>query len=284
MSATSSPVVGGSGTDAALKETINEPSAAGPISARALFLGERLDLRTFDAAGTLARTPLVVRIGEGYAVVFRYGTVVLFGVDRDEEARFVAALLPLISAPFDHPETEDALLQARPAEREGVEEGVITVSALSVERLQVVADVLAKSSVLSYCETDVAGVFDRIEPLAERLRKKGTSRQEAKALVNYIGGALLTQHRTVGRVAVLEKPDLLWEHPELERLYYRLSHEYELGDRQAALDAKLSLIARTAETLLDLLQSKRSLRVEWYIVLLIVVEIGLTTYELFLHG
>ena len=33
------------------------------------------------------------------------------------------------------------------------------------------------------------------------------------------------------------------------------------------------MISRTAETLLGLLQSKRSLRVEWYIVILIVIEI-----------
>lgn len=254
------------------------------MAARALFLGERLDLRTLDTVGALARTPLVVRVGEGYAVLHRYGTAVLFGVNADDESHFLARLRPLVSAPFEKPETEDAVLQAHPADREGVEEGVITVAAFSVERLQVIADVLAKSSVLSYCESDVAQVFDRIEPLAHRLRKKGTSRREAKALVHYISGALLTQHRTVGRVAVLEKPELLWEHPELERLYYRLSHEYELNDRQAALEAKLTLIARTAETLLDLLQSKRSLRVEWYIVLLIVVEILLTTYELFIHG
>ena len=269
-----------SGPDAALEETICEQSRLGPMTARALFLGERLDLRSFDA-GALARTPLVVRVGEGYGVLSRYGTVVMFGVSETEGAQFLATLRPWISSPFDSPESEDTELRARPGEREGVDDGLVTVTEFSLERLQVVADVLAKSAVLSYCETDVARVFDRIEPLAERLRKKGTSRQEAKALVNYIGGALLTQHRTVGRVAVLEKPELLWEHPELERLYYRLSHEYELGDRQAALDAKLSLIARTAETFLDLLQNKRSLRVEWYIVLLIVLEILLTSYERF---
>ena len=37
------------------------------------------------------------------------------------------------------------------------------------------------------------------------------------------------------------------------------------------------------ETQLQLLQAKHSLRVEWYIVILIVVEILLTLYELFVH-
>jgi uncharacterized Rmd1/YagE family protein len=37
------------------------------------------------------------------------------------------------------------------------------------------------------------------------------------------------------------------------------------------------------QTLLEMLGSRHSLRVEWYIVILIVVEILLTLYELFLH-
>ena len=84
----------------------------------------------------------------------------------------------------------------------------------------------------------------------------------------------------VGRVAIGEKPDILWEHPELELLYVRLEHEFELRDRQLALERKLEVVSRTAETLLDLLQTQRSLRVEWYIVILIVVEILLTLYQL----
>ena len=37
-----------------------------------------------------------------------------------------------------------------------------------------------------------------------------------------IGQALLAQHRVSGRVAVEEKPDVLWDRPDLERLYARL--------------------------------------------------------------
>ncbi len=44
------------------------------------------------------------------------------------------------------------------------------------------------------------------------------------------------------------------------------------------------MLGTTAETLLDLLQNRRTLRVEWYIVILSVVEIELTLYELFIHG
>jgi len=83
----------------------------------------------------------------------------------------------------------------------------------------------------------------------------------------------------MGWVEVSEKPELLWDHPEHERLYLRLEDEYELSERHAALDRKLSLLSRTAQTVLSILQDKRTLRVEWYITILIVIEIFITLGE-----
>lgn len=50
--------------------------------------------------------------------------------------------------------------------------------------------------------------------------------------------------------------------------------------RAAILDRKLDLISRTANTVLDLLKERRSSRVEWYIVILIILEIALSVYGL----
>jgi uncharacterized Rmd1/YagE family protein len=85
----------------------------------------------------------------------------------------------------------------------------------------------------------------------------------------------------VGRVQVDEKPELIWDRPDLERLFVRLEDEYEISERYAALNQKLELISRTAETVLELLQHRRSMRVEWYIVILIVLEILLTLWQMF---
>ena len=82
----------------------------------------------------------------------------------------------------------------------------------------------------------------------------------------------------VGRVETGEKPEVLWDHPALERLYVRLADEYELRERDRALDRKLEVISRNVETLLDLVQQSRNLRVEWYIVALIVAELVLSIY------
>jgi uncharacterized Rmd1/YagE family protein len=91
---------------------------------------------------------------------------------------------------------------------------------------------------------------------------------------------MLVQNRVSGRVAVAEKPDVVWDRPDLERLYARLQDEYELKERADALSRKLSVISDTAEMLTDMIDTQRSLRLEVIIVLLILFEIVITTYEI----
>jgi uncharacterized Rmd1/YagE family protein len=161
--------------------------------------------------------------------------------------------------------------------------GNIVLRERTIESVQLVADVLAKSLMLAHYETQIATTFDRIEPLAATLREKGRIGARSRELLHQIGNVLAMQHKMVGRVETEEKPELVWEHPELERLYMRLAEEYELRDRDRALGRKLDVISRTVETLLGLVQTRSSIRVEWYIVLLIVAELMLAVYSLLPH-
>jgi uncharacterized Rmd1/YagE family protein len=101
--------------------------------------------------------------------------------------------------------------------------GNIVLRDETTEVFQLVADVLAKSLVLSHYESRVADIFDRVEPLAARLQEKGGVGASGKELLRHIGDVLSMQ------------------------------------------------------------QTRSSLRVEWYIVLLIVAELLLTTYPLLLQ-
>lgn len=161
--------------------------------------------------------------------------------------------------------------------------GNIVLRERTIERLQLVADVLAKNLALAHYETRIAAIFDRIEPLAATLRKKGRAGARGRELLQHIGNVLAMEHKMVGRVETGEKPELLWEHPELERLYMRLADEYELRKRDQAPDRKLDVVSRTVETVLGFVQTRSSIRVEWYIVLLIVTEPVPAAYSLLLH-
>lgn len=262
------------------------PQSDGRIRIRAALIGSRIDTKPFRADEILAINPLTVAIpGGGCVILFRYGVVVFVGLSNEQETGFQERLLSLTSEPRTWPEDEQLNLRINPDSLEGLDaQGCLWLHDTSVQRLQLVAEILARSSVLSDDEARVAKTFERIEPLAQNLGKQGQGGRKMRELLTYIGESLLSQQRMVGRAEVSDKPDLLWERPELEGLYLKLEDEFELRERHLALERKLQVISNTAETLLDLLQTQRSLRVEWYIVILIVVEIGLTLYELFFRG
>lgn len=255
------------------------------MKARALLLADRIDLRALEALDFLATTPLIIAVrGGGHAVVFRYGAVVFFDVAPQDELAFLDGIKDRLTNPYPMPESEQVEVRISEATKDALTAGSIHVEALTVERMQLIADVLSKSTVLALYETRIASTFDRVEPLATTLENTGVIKGQVSALLKHIGSTLRIEHMMVGRVEVAEKPELLWEHPELEGLFIRLEDEFEIRERHAALERKMKVISGTAETLLELIQSRHTLRVEWYIVILIVVEIFLTIYDMFVRG
>lgn len=254
------------------------------VKARSLFIAEHIDLRAMEVTGHIASSPLTLKLGEnGCVVLFRYGALVFFNADTMDEMKCLTGLKPLLRGAFAAPKVEEVEVAVSEEPDEGARADTIFIKDFSIERLQLIAEILSKTVVLEYYEASVARSFDSIEPIAAGLKETGRCGHEAKDLLKHIGEALLSMHRMIGRVQISEKPDVLWEHPKLERLYARLQEEYELRERHLAVDQKLELISRTAETVLDLLEHKHSNRLEWYIIILIVFEIILSLYDMFLH-
>jgi len=254
------------------------------FKARAVLVADRIDLRGWSAEDRLASHPLAVAVpGGGAAVMFRYGVVVFFDVTAEEESAFLGKIAQLTAGPLPAPETEEVEIRIDPRAREGMQGDRVQLAGDEIERMQIVADVLSKSVVLAFYEAQIAGSFDRIEPLARELDRGGHILVGSRELSRHIGAMLLTGHTMVGRAAVAEKPELLWDRPELEGLFIRLEDEFEIKERHATLGEKLDLITRTVQTLVQLQEGRHSLRLELYIVILIVAEILLSLYDMFLR-
>ncbi|WP_158915173.1 RMD1 family protein [Caulobacter sp. S45] len=257
------------------------PPTLSTLSAKALVLGERIDTAGLERRDAISTAPLSFPAGNGLIVVFRYGVVVLIGLDAQTEDDALERILPRVQGVLSEREEEQIQLALRDDQDEGVgADGVVRIGALAPDKLLVVADALAKSAALAQDERQVARVFDTVEPWARQLANTGRSPGGRRDMLRLIGSALLVQHRLAERVAVREKPDILWERPDLERLYARLEDEYELVERAETLAHKLDLIGDTVTVLTDLIDTKRSLRLEAIVVGLILAEIALTLIQM----
>ncbi len=269
-------------------QTPNLPVLGDKTSVRALMVGDRIDtsaLERDETLPTISTLPFAVRAGaNGVAVVFRYGVVVFIGLNSAEETEVLKSLKGRITGPFKAREREEESAQVEvSAEREDQipPGGPIYVKDMALERLLLVAYALADSVVLARDEREVSSVFDTVEPFACELAERGRNPGGRRTILKLIGNALLVQHRVSGRVAVAEDPDVLWDRPDLSRLYARLKDEYELKERVDSLSRKLTVISDTAQALTDMIDTQRSLRLEVLIVALIAFEIAITFYQMF---
>jgi uncharacterized Rmd1/YagE family protein len=259
-----------------------EDASAPPLLAHALLLGDRIGTSGLGHDGVVATAPLSFKSGKvGLAALFRYGAAVLIGLSDAEEAEVLAAVADRVVGREPVPEEETARIVVRQGQEEQITPaGVIQLRDAGADHLLIVADALAKSVALARDERRLAAVFEVIEPFAASLAAGGRAPGGRRAIVRLIGQALLVQHRLSGRVAVREKPDILWDRPDLERLYGRLEDEYELIERAETLDRKLAVIAATATALVDLQDTARFLRLEILVVILILAELALGFIQL----
>lgn len=253
------------------------------IHVRALQLGERIDLKGLEREDAFSSVPLAFRTsGEGVAVLFKSGAAVFIAMNPVDEEQLIRSLAERIIEPLAVRETESLRLVVK-ADDDGVlsPSGDLLIKSADNDRLLLVAEALAMSVAFAYDERRIAASFDRIDTVAQTLQKRRLPQSPQGELLEQIGEALLIQQRLAKRVDLDEKPDVLWDHPELERFWARLVDEYDLTQRGLAISRKLEVIRGTADTLVDLFATRTSHRLEWYIIALIGIEIGLSLYDRF---
>ncbi|MGB6491790.1 MAG: RMD1 family protein [Methylovirgula sp.] len=254
------------------------------IMARALLVGDRIDAAGLEGGEMVATTPLALRLGPAkFVALYRFGVAVFVGLTAAEEQNFLERIAARVAGARDRKNDEIAVLEILPGVEDRVPPGgPIQMPDLSAARFLVIADVLAKTVSLARDEGALSGVFDSIEPFAGELARTGRAPWNRRKMLRVIGQALLAQHRLSGRVAVEETPDILWDHPNLDRLYARLADEYELRERARAVTRKLVVIVETGQALTDVLDVDRALRLEAIIVILILAEILIALVQIFL--
>ena len=244
---------------------------------RALHLGEALDIKGLEREDAFSKTPLGFRTSNGgMAVLFKTGSAAFVDMTPIEEDELVRGLGSRIKSPLEPAEIETAIIDIKPDEDDGISTaGIIQIKVQEPTRLLLIAEALAMSVALAYDERRVASAFERVEPIANNLIKRQLPGGVQPQIYEEIGEALLVQHRLASRADLDDKPDVLWDRPELERFWARLVDEYDLPARGRAVGRKLDVIRESAETITDLIATRTSHRLEWYVIALIAIEIGL---------
>lgn len=78
---------------------------------------------------------------------------------------------------------------------------------------------------------------------------------------------------------LIDTPDVYWSEPTLEKIYQMISASLDINSRISILNRKLDYATEEQRAFLSLLNERKSTRLEWIIIVLILIEVGFETYR-----
>ncbi len=217
--------------------------------------------------------------------LFYFGSMVFINFQHHQimdVVQYIKKLEPEINDDNVFAYEDDYKLEISPDELPAINNDYMIGSTQSDYQLDIVSIVLAKSVSLEKNEIQVDTLLDRIENVVNNLNRGelGVSDEDlAKMSANILSFKL----NTISYIMLLDNPDITWSHEEAAALYDELSVVFELKDRYEKLRQKTEILLDITEAFSNLVHAKRGTRLEWAIIILILIEIILSLYDMFVR-
>ena len=266
---------------------VKEKNQKNKFLVEAVYVGESIDLKKVQENAkqyTLLNRdhPLVLRIlADQYLIFTKFGVMVFWNVADKFKRQFFKEFAGFIKNKRESYPYQEKIKVSANANIERVLFNKIELSELSTEKIKIISYVLAQSVALNRYENDIEVNLASLEGFMEGLKSKGKIQLKEKQLLNQIGAIFSVKQTAVAHLSLFDKPDEVWESPELEALYHRLHLEFELQDRFDVLDEKLDFLSENTRMLMDFITQKRGNFLELVIIVLIAVEIVLFVVDIF---
>ena len=243
------------------------------------FISFKSLIKKFGERATL-REPLVFQLAKKqWMTLLKFGVIAWWNVPQKRQEVWLKRLRPFFIEAFEVPIHEEMTIDPRSTHEQVTPEG-FSLTGISKEKVGLVSLVLGRSLALEFYEKEMDRAFSDLVPIMKSLEQRGKLTISTRTMMKKVGFAMNMQHIIVAQMTLLDKPDITWEDPGLDRFYEELSEEYELEYRYTVLDEKLKLVMQSIEFLLNALETRRGLFLEWGILLLVLIEVLLFVYEL----
>lgn len=254
-----------------------EPLAPGSYKLRAVHLGASFDMVEVarESVGTLAagKSHVFVQRTGVLFFLFPFGCVVTIVLSPNGSEPDLSEFRKMVKNPHARV-ADEFLMKIAPDEKEGVEFGQVAVRDGALERLSLVAAILAQSNTLEHYEKVVAEMTESTAEVTDRL-SKGQMPPSGSKMLTFIGQSLAIRRELVSQLSVLDPPEAIWDDDRLDRLYHALQGNFEIPQRLRVVEHKLELIHDTAEMVVSINEGRRSHFLEMVVIFLIGLEVVL---------
>lgn len=217
--------------------------------------------------------------------LFYFGCVVFTNSSGEIIARFLDGLkqhVDIVKIPTQLAFREDYQLEIDAAREPAITNDYAVMQKYNQAFTDIICFVIAKSVALERIEARVDAVFDEVEVLIANLAK-GTMELPDRMMAKLASSILSFKFTSIAHIMVLDKPDITWDDPEADRLYLTMASLFELDQRYQEIKHKSEMLLDMTDVFSNISHARRSARLEWIIIILIVIEIVLFILEMARH-
>ncbi|KAL7636365.1 UNVERIFIED_CONTAM: hypothetical protein RMT77_013140 [Armadillidium vulgare] len=242
-----------------------------------------------DAADTPESGPDdVLHFGAAYKVtteprtmyIFRNGSIVFWNMPSLERRNFIKFLRNYENQSYDEEvvqEESETLVYAYADSNARIvsKQNLISLNALGDKNLEkfTFSNALAMSVKLGIWEASLEKYIENIEHVTEELQNSGAVVLNQSEVLQKLGQLFALRHLINLSSDLLDIPDFYWDHDNLENLYTKMSAHLSISKRTSVMNYKINYCLELMELLQSHLHDRHASRLEWIIIILIMIEV-----------
>ncbi|XP_047344338.1 required for meiotic nuclear division protein 1 homolog isoform X1 [Vespa velutina] len=153
---------------------------------------------------------------------------------------------------------------------------ILTRDATNLEKYTF-SNAIAQSVKLGIWETSLSHYINTVEFVTEDLRTGKKLRMSQREVLRKQGELFALRHLINLSSDLLDTPDFYWERDDLENLYQQIYGYFNIAKRTKVMNEKLNHCVELVAILSSHLSDRHHIRLEWMIIVLIMVEVAFET-------
>lgn len=207
-----------------------------------------------------------------FVYIFQYGMVSFFNMSETEIESVLKDLKPFCTTYFSEQHSESLEVIIKPNVL-NVQFDSVILPDLDVEMIRLVMLNTSQSVALSnYSEITELLLIETNEHTLY-LEEKGKLDISGNKLKRFIGKVLNIKNKISENLYIFDSPEITWENESLNKLNQDLKQSFDLKDRYRLIHDRIEIIKENLELFRDIMDHKESSRLEWIIIILIVIEV-----------
>lgn len=215
------------------------------------------------------------------AFFFSYGAAVLWGVSKEAGLKMLREVVQTYEEHYIHDRIHDNEFETDEftfsyGDTAKVLEDEITLPNPDVLTKLAFSHGISQSVKLGTFETRMRKTFNSSKQIPEDLAARGKIPLSRREIRRKMGELFIERNSINLNMDVLDTPEFFWDYPELEPYYMIIAKYLDINRRVEVLNHRLDVIHDLFEMLGNELNHLHSSRLEWIIIILIVMEVGLS--------